>query len=161
MSFLCEHWGENPFEVCIAPFLPLGSEVVDVKIDGLQSEFNIHSSHDYYQCEVKTTLEQRKAIEIVFNPGVAILPPLNNVQIGDPPRELKIIHHTYIDNEHTITVEGLAHKNYELVLLCDKKITSITGAEVLQTSARTVTLSIDFSGSLKGYIRKKIRFKTG
>ena len=94
------------YNLSLAPFLPLGSIVQEVKIDGIPTAFKINSTAEFYQCEVNTTLSGRRKIEIFFKPGVAIEPPVPDVNIGDSTHGLKVINHRYENNMHTILVEG-------------------------------------------------------
>ncbi len=157
LRYICEHEGATPHELNVSPFLPLGSTVHEVEIDGNPVDYSIDSTERYYKCSITTTIADRREITIIYDHGISVEVPLPEIEIGGTSRGLKILRHTYSEPKHSILVEGFPGCEYKMGIECDKALRTLQGAELLHRAQDALILRIEFTGEKGDYVRKEIQ----
>jgi len=100
-------------------------------------------------------LTGRDIVEIELEPTVEILPPVNEYQVGDYDKGLKIIKLELGGKDLKAVVEGLAGESYTLRITHGELVQDVVGASVL---GNRVTIKFP-SGKEREFVRREVVLK--
>ncbi|MBC7186854.1 MAG: hypothetical protein H5U38_07470 [Calditrichaeota bacterium] len=155
----CEHQGKGGYDLTCAPFLPVGSIVHQVRVDGNPARFVVSDSLGLVRCAVSLRLATSAVVEIDYTAGLSIAPPVTSPRIGDPPQGLKVIRHSAEDGWHTIVLEGRAGQDYELSLHTERPVLEAQGGEVVQRDRDFYLAKLSFTGEGDAYVRQVLKLR--
>ncbi|MCP4725396.1 MAG: hypothetical protein GY863_10190, partial [bacterium] len=116
------------YQMLFKPGFTAGTKIRTIKVNGNNVDFSIEESAQLVKPVINHRLTAKNIITIDFEPAVEILPVVNNSEIGDPDRGLKIIKYSKTGKNITIFAEGLAGMKYRLMLTNTGLIGSVDGA---------------------------------
>ncbi|HEX9755670.1 MAG TPA: GH116 family glycosyl hydrolase [Gemmatimonadales bacterium] len=150
--------GAGPLTVRVAPALPLGSTVEDVRVDGARVAHQLtQTSHDV-SAMVTIPLADRAVIEVRFTGGASLLAPALHPAVGDPVQGLRIVNFTQAGGRYLVTVEGLSGRSYALEVRSAAPLRQVTGATPSGATGSRVRLEVRFDGAPNRYVRQEVSF---
>lgn len=112
-----------------APAIGIGSKIKGVVVNGESVPFRETLSSQTIQPVIEYQLKEKATAEVFFEPTVELIPPLIEAKTGEPNKGLKIISIQRSNKTLKVVVEGLANETYELRVVNENKIASISGAQ--------------------------------
>jgi glycogen debranching enzyme len=155
----CEHQGKETFDLTCAPFLPVGSVVRQVRLNGEPARFVLSDSLGVVRCAVRVSLGTTATVEIDYTAGLSVVPPVPSPRIGDPPQGLKLLHHRLDGKWHILLLEGRGGRTYELLLHSEQRVVEAQGGEVDYLGGDRYTARITFAGQGRDYVRQELRVR--
>ena len=95
-------------------------------------------------------------MEIVHQGGVGALPVINEPKPGDSNQGAKIVGEELIDNEHIVTIEGLAGRSYKFNIVSNQAIRSVSNGRVIKKVGNLYTLEVLIPKGNKKYVESKV-----
>jgi hypothetical protein len=105
---------------------------------------------------LETAIGGERIIEIVYDPGFDLLPPIIDSRTGESNKGLKILSTEWKGQRLTVVVEGLAGQSYELGALHVKRVKSVSGAELGKSG---LLIGIP-AGPIGDFVKKTIVIET-
>ncbi len=155
----CRHEGQVPYHFTCAPFLPPGSIVREVRVNGVPTTFALSDSLGPVQCAVSVPLEASAVVEIAFTAGLSVVPPLPSPRVGDQPQGLRLLRHSLQEGWHVLTLEGRAGQPYEMILYADRPIVEAQGITLEHRGDGVYAGSLVLAGSARQYVRENVKVR--
>ncbi len=155
----CRHQGDETFELTCAPFLPPGSVVHSVQVDGAPLRFALTDSLGALRCTVRLPLAKATAVEIDYTAGLDVVPPVPSPAIGDPPQGLKVVHHRVEGSWHVLALEGRAGRTYQLFLQTERPLVEAQGGEVDYQGSNRYLARVTFFGEARQYVKQELKVR--
>ncbi|MGQ9559112.1 MAG: amylo-alpha-1,6-glucosidase [Candidatus Oleimicrobiaceae bacterium] len=155
----CHHQGDETFELTCAPYLPPGSVVHSVQLDGVPVRFALSDSLGALRCAVRLPLANTAVVDIAYTAGLAVVPPVPSPAIGDPPQGLKVVRHRVEGGWHALVLEGRAGRTYQLSLQSERPLVEAQGGQVEYQGGDRYVARITFFGEGQRYVRQELRVR--
>ncbi|MDZ7378076.1 MAG: GH116 family glycosyl hydrolase [candidate division KSB1 bacterium] len=155
----CRHEGQGQFQFTCAPFLPHGSTVHQVRVNGLATPFTASDSLGPVHCSVKLPLETAAVVEIDYTAGLSLVPPVPSPHVGDPPQGLKLIRHSSQNDWHILTLEGRGARQYELLLHSERPITEAQGLTLERRGDGLYAARLQLEAPSDQYVRHEVKVR--
>ncbi|MDH7559708.1 MAG: hypothetical protein QHJ34_05675 [bacterium] len=155
----CEHQGKGDFHLTCAPYLPVGSVVHQVRIDGNPARFVVSDSLGLLRCAVALQLAASAVVEIDYTAGLSIAPPVASPRVGDLPQGLKVIGHSLEEGWHSIVLEGRAARSYELAMHTERGVLEAQGGELIRRDGDFCLARVSFTGEGDAYVRHVLKLR--
>jgi hypothetical protein len=149
--------------LCFKPIVPLGTEILDIRIGSRMDRVHILVDEYSRLPVIRARLNRKLAIRIRHTGGLAVIPPVPQLRLGDGSRGIRIINESWRKRSYTLIVEGRVGQEYLLdVLDHSQAVTIVEGAAVLARDGNHLILAAAFpgNGSKQEYVRKEIRLST-
>lgn len=104
---------------------------------------------------IETQLVGEQTLEIRYEAGLELLPPEITTRTGDTNKGLKIISTEWKGKQLSVTVDGLAHENYELKVTNPLTIVDVKGGRVEGNAVKFVMQN----GPQGEFVRKTIEIR--
>jgi glycogen debranching enzyme len=102
-------------------------------------------------------LDSNTVIEISWEGGITALPVISHPEPGDRSEGLRIISTDYFKENYSLTIEGLANKEYELkIWAAEPAKYKIQGAEIIGISGNIISLKLNLPDQGLKYAREAI-----
>jgi len=148
----------QPFKFIFSPAFGLGTRIERVSVDGNDFDFQLQSTHYDVHCEIECELHDKLLIEIQYQWGVEFDIPLLAIQIGSPPRGMKLIDYNLSDNVFAIVIEGLSGAEYLIPVKTAFEIKKVEGGEIKKANNYRWELKVGFEkDTTMGFQQKKVQ----
>jgi hypothetical protein len=142
----------------VAPALPLGARLERVVVDdrdlAVQAEESAHDVHGV----AEITLVRDAQIDFHYSGGLEVMTPIEQVEVGDAARELKVLDFRREARDYVLLLEGLAAATYQLHLRSDPRVRAVVGADAFEQTGERVTLRVTMPAG-EGFVRKTLRVR--
>jgi glycogen debranching enzyme len=119
--------GSEPVQVVFAPAFGIGTGIGKARIDGRETTYRLIVSSQTVQPLIEFLVGGETTLEVELLPTVELLPPPVLTKTGAPNRSLKILATNFKDKQLKVNVEGLAGESYELMIVNDDLLQSVSG----------------------------------
>ncbi|TSA24147.1 DUF4960 domain-containing protein [bacterium] len=153
----------NDTLLCFKPVFPLGTEILEVRIGRKKDRVHVFVGEYNSLPVVRARLYGKRAIRIRHTGGIAVIPPVPHLRLGEGSRGIRIINESWRQRSYTLVVEGRVGQEYLLdVLDYSHAVTIVEGAMVLAHDGNHLILAVTFpgNGSKDAYVHKEIRLST-
>ena len=113
--------------IVFAPAFGIGAGIGKARIDGKETAYRLIVSSQSVQPLLQFPVGAETNVEFELQPTVELLPPPVATQTGASNRSLKILATTFKEKQLKVTVEGLAAAPYELSIMNDDLLQSVSG----------------------------------
>lgn len=151
LKLFADNTGEKGIDFSFMPDLPLGSEIISVFLNGISIPFELLKHEEAYQLKLNFKAKEKNEIEINYKPAAAVYSLAQRVSIGATNEGLKIVSQKLEGKKLTISCEGKPGKDYELGLMNDESVKSISGANL-----KDKKLFIRISGNGNEFVKHEI-----
>lgn len=150
----------TPLTLRVAPALPLGAEVTEVLVSGRPVTPSIaRTAHDVHAA-VELTLIDTASVDVRFEGGVEIVPPDENLTVGQRSEGLRVLDLRGDGNEFVVVIEGRAGRDYTLELRTSRpeRVRLSEDHATSERSARGIRFRVRTGDGEDRYVRREIRF---
>lgn len=119
--------GPSGVQMVFAPALGIGTGVGKARLDGRETTYRLIVSSQTVQPLVEFSAGAETTLEFELQPTVELLPPPVATSTGAPNRSLKILATSFKDKQLKVNVEGLSRETYELTIVNDDLLQSVSG----------------------------------
>jgi len=144
-------------EIQFGPYLPAGTVVKKVKLNGrmVTPEVIVHTG--YVQIHLVISPTERDVVEIETKPGFAVIPETRLPMPGDAPDGFRVVSARFHEKGFRVETEGPAGTTAVLEIAVPKtKKYQLNGAEFIQCRNRVLKCRISFPESEKKFVRKSV-----
>ncbi|MDP2884965.1 MAG: amylo-alpha-1,6-glucosidase [Ignavibacteria bacterium] len=153
----------NNVSLRFKPIFPLGTEIIDIRIGSRMDRARVFVGEYTSLPIIRARLNRKLAIRIRHTGGMAVIPPVPHLRLGEGSSGIRIINESWRVRSYTLIVEGKVGQEYLLdVLDHSLAVAIVEGAAVLARDGNHLILAVTFpgNGSKAEYVRKEIRLST-
>jgi len=122
---------DTPIDVDLAPAFPVDAEILKASVDGKPTKLTVKPLGDFNQAQVRTTVTKHALVEINYQPGTEVVPPIVSPEIGARTRGLKVLSTTWRNGRFLLDVEGLAGETYDIDIISPRQVLKVENASVV------------------------------
>ncbi|MEK6651003.1 MAG: GH116 family glycosyl hydrolase, partial [Bacteroidota bacterium] len=115
------------YTIVVAPAFGIGTGIGKARVDGKETAYRLIVSSQTVQPLLEFSLAAETTLEVELQPTVELLPPPVFTQTGGSNRSLKILSTSFKDKQLKVTVEGVAGETYDLSIMNDDLLQSVSG----------------------------------
>jgi len=130
---------DTPIDIDLAPSFPVDAEILRASIDGKPAKFAVKPLGDSNQAQVRTTITKHALVEINYQPGTEIIPPVVTPEVGARTHGLKVLSTLWTNGRLMLDVEGLAGETYDIDIVSPRALVKVENATVI-TDGKKVKL---------------------
>lgn len=152
--------GKSTPQIIFAPYLPAGSQINSIEINGQSVYFERIIKEGYTQAIVQFKMEDSLRLEIYYKPGFYVIPEIILPEPGDKADGLRIIQSYLVDSVYVIELEAPQNSLHTIkVKASGEREYSIDGGFLKSCKDGILEIEVNFQSSEKLYVRKNIRVK--
>jgi glycogen debranching enzyme len=154
----------KPVVITLQPYLPLGSQVLEIRVNGKVFGAKRKIVRRYDDCPtIGFRLTTKTIVEVRHAGGIALVPPVPRPVPGQQSKGLRVINESWEQARYILTVEGKTGTSYPLTLIDpDRSIQSVDGGRLAERNEARVTVLVEFGNAARpdSYARKEVCFNT-
>ncbi len=156
-----EQAGPEKLRIRFQPLLPLGTRVVEIRVDTelRTAGMRVGSLEDSPLVEFE--MGDRRTVTMRTSGGIALVPPMPNLTVDEASRGIRVLEEQIREKEYVLSLEGKSGEEYRLQLFDqDRRVTAVEGATAEERRGSLLFFTVGGEkGSGEGYVRREVRFR--
>jgi hypothetical protein len=152
------HSGRRRLLLSFAPFLPPGTEIHNVKLNGGELKPKIDYNSRHTQLIINLELRKSSILEIEHSGSIDVIPLVSNPKPGYKSNGFRFLSADFRGKEFIIELQGRSGSNEVIELyISDREIDHIENAMMIERKDNLHRLAISFALSKKKYVNKTVK----
>jgi glycogen debranching enzyme len=158
--YFFKHEGSKELIVDFRPYVPKGTAISKVLVDGNEAVFEKKEERQEDLIELNLKINKNSQVEIYYTGGISVLPVVTSPKPGDYSEGFRILSTGYNGKEYSIRVQGRAgHEETLKIYAPGENIESVNNGSVMNYADNLYSIRVVFGESPGKYAEKEITIR--